>query len=299
MKISRRNVLAASASAPVLAGLPASAAAQRILAVMEAGNPSVHSPPVVHALEKLRQALTEHNAVLDVVTGDAAAAGATFAVVLAAPGAALASSFPSSGAASTTGMVPEQLLIVPGNWSGMTALLVSAGDIRGFVYGVLELAEQVRFGGVAALQLKQEISDKPANRVRSVARAFCSEIEDKPWFYSREFWQGYLDMLVSCRFNRFNFSLGIAYDFPRGVTDDYFHFPYPYLVSIPGHDVRAVPLAEGEREKNLEMLQFIARETVARGLDFQLGLWTHAYQWTDSPDSTHHLTRHTPESHRP
>ncbi|HEY8253085.1 MAG TPA: hypothetical protein VIG39_00510, partial [Rhizomicrobium sp.] len=70
MKISRRNVLAASASAPVLAGLPASAAAQRILAVMEAGNPSVHSSPVAHALEKLRQALTEHNVVLDVVTGD-------------------------------------------------------------------------------------------------------------------------------------------------------------------------------------------------------------------------------------
>ena len=62
-----------------------------------------------------------------------------------------------------------------------------------------------------------------------MARSFCSEIEDKPWFNSRGFWQGYLDMLVACRFNRFNFFLGIAYDFPRGVTDDYFHFPYPDL----------------------------------------------------------------------
>jgi len=231
MKISRRNVLAASASAPVLAGLPASAAPQRILAVMEAGNPSVQSPPVTHALAKLRQALTEHNADLDVATGSVATPGAAFAVVVAAPGAALASDFPPGTAA---GMVPEQFRIAPGKWSGLDALLVSAGDIRGFVYGLLELAEQVRFGGAAALQLKEEISDKPANRVRSVARAFCSEIEDKPWFYAHEFWQGYLDMLVACRFNRFNFSLGIAYDFPRGVTDDYFHFPYPYLVSIPG-----------------------------------------------------------------
>ena len=49
------------------------------------------------------------------------------------------------------------------------------------------------------------------------------------------------------RFNRFNFSLGIGYDFPRGVTDDYLHFPYPYLFAVPGYDVRAVPLAPADR----------------------------------------------------
>jgi hypothetical protein len=292
MKISRRGVLAASASAPVMAGLPASAATQRIVLVMEPGNGSVNSVAVAHVVNQLRQALTEHGAVLE--TG--APTAAALALVLAAPGAALTGGFPSK---STASMGAEHFRIAPGTWSGMPALLISAGDTRGFVYGVIELAEQVRFGGVAALHLKTELQEKPANRVRSVARAFCSEIEDKPWFYSRDFWQGYLDMLVACRFNRFNFSLGIQYDFPRGVTDDYFHFPYPYLVTVPGYDVRAVPLAEGEREKNLEMLQFIARETVARGLDFQLGLWTHAYQWTDSPDSTHHITGLTPQSHGP
>ena len=290
MTISRRTVLAASASAPVLAGLPASAAPQRILVLRDAGNAFANSAPVGYALKQLRQALAEQGAILE----EAAAGNAAFALVLAAPGATLASGFAPGNAA----MVAEQFRIVPGTHAGMDALLVSAGDTRGFVYGLLELAEQVRVS-IAALRLKQEISDKPANRVRSVARAFCSEIEDKPWFNSRDFWQGYLDMLVSCRFNRFNFALGIAYDFPRGVTDDYFHFPYPYLVTVPGFDVRAVPLAEGERERNLQMLQFIARETVARGLDFQLGLWTHAYQWTDSPDSTHHITGLTPQNHGP
>jgi len=291
MKISRRSVLAASASTPALTGLPAFAAPQRVVIVTEAGNPSAN--PVARALNQLRQALTEHGAVVE--TASSAPAGAGFALVLAAPGSALTRGFPVGG----SGMAAEQFRIVPGKWSGMSALLISAGDIRGFVYGLLELAERVGFSGLAALQLKQEISDQPANRVRSVARSFCSEIEDKPWFNSREFWQGYLDMLVACRFNRFNFFLGIAYDFPRGVTDDYFHFPYPYLVTVPGYDVRAVPLAQGERERNLEMLQFIARETVARGLDFQLGLWTHAYQWTDSPDSTHHITGLNPQNHGP
>jgi len=295
-RMHRRNLFRLAGSLPVLAGLPAAAAPQHIVVMVEPGNGAAASPPVVRALEQLRQALSARGARLEAVTANSTPAGTSFALVLAGPGSALTEGFPSR---RRIGLVAEQFQIVPGTWSGKPALLICAADIRGFVYGLLEMAEQVRFGGVAALHLKQEIEGRPANRVRSVARAFCSEIEDKPWFYGREFWQGYLDMLVACRFNRFNFSLGIAYDFPRGVTDDYFHFPYPYLVTVPGHDVRAVPLADGERERNLETLQFIARETVARGLDFQLGLWTHAYQWTDSPDSTHHITGLTPQTHGP
>ena len=32
-------------------------------------------------------------------------------------------------------------------------------------------------------------------------------------------------------------------------------------------------------------------------MDFQLGIWTHAYQWTDSPHSDHHIVGLTPEIH--
>ncbi len=53
----------------------------------------------------------------------------------------------------------------------------------------------------------------------------------------------------------------------------------------------------GERQRNLETLQFIAGETARRGLEFQLGIWTHAYQWTDSPHSDHRITGLTPETH--
>ena len=239
------------------------------------------------------RALVADGSGLETLSG--AARGAGFVLVLAAPGSALTSGFSPAAKAATA----EHFRIAPGKLSGTPALLVSASDARGFVYALLELTERVRFGGAVALRLNEHVEEAPANAVRSVARAFCSEIEDKAWYYDRDFWHAYLDNLVACRFNRFNFSFGIAYDFPRGVTDDYFHFPYPYLVSVPGYDVKAVPLADGERERNLAMLQFIARETVARGLDFQLGLWTHAYQWTDSPDSTHHITGLTPQSHAP
>jgi len=287
----RRNVVKLAGSLPALGASQVHAAPARIVAVVE----GQAAAPVTWALDQLRQALAAKGGALDVVAADAVH-GASLAILVAAPGSALASGFAPARMASGT---PEQFRLASGTLSGTPALLVAASDTRGFVYGLLELAERVRFGGAVALHLKQDIEEAPANRVRSVARAFCSEVEDKPWWYSREFWRGYLDMLVACRFNRFNLSLGIGYDFPRGVTDDYLHFPYPYLVTVPGYDVQAVPLEAGERERNMAMLQFIARETVARGLDFQLGIWTHAYQWTDSPNSTHHITGLNAQNHGP
>ena len=145
-----------------------------------------------------------------------------------------------------------------------------------------------------------------------MSRYFCSELEDKPWYYDKDFWRGYLDALVAARFNRFCLAYGLEYDFPRGVTDDYLHLPYPYLVDVPGYEgVRvmqladpegkalAVPVAVGkeERDKNFEMLRFISAEKGARGMHFQLGIWTHAYEWTASPHAYHHIEGLTAETH--
>jgi hypothetical protein len=193
------------------------------------------------------------------------------------------------------------MALIPGNYKGTPAILLTGSDTRGIVYGLLELAERVRLGDdpLTALHLSAPLIETTPNKVRSVLRAFCSEIEDKTWFYDRAFWTAYIDTLATARFNRFNFALGIGWDFPRGVTGDYLHFPYPYLVEVPGYEqVHVEPaLAPGERQRNLETLQFIAAETARRGMDFQLGIWTHAYQWTDSPHSDHHIVGLTPEIH--
>ncbi len=195
---------------------------------------------------------------------------------------------------------PEMIALIPGSDQANT-ILVTGIDARGLTYGLLELADRVRTSDnpFAALTLNAPIVETSPNRVRSVARAFCSEIEDKSWFYDRAFWTRYLDSLAFARFNRFNFALGFGYDFPTGVTGDYLHFPYPYLVKLAAYsDVRVdPPLPPGEREKNLETLQFVAAETKRRGLDFQLGIWTHAYQWTASPNSDHRILGLTPATH--
>ena len=248
------------------------------------------SEPVRWAVEELRQALMAKG-----VT--AVESGGAVVILVSVASAPLAKGFGGLSGVS----LPETVALLPGSRNGVPAVLVTGVDARGIVYGLLELVERVRASDdvFAALHQATPSVETTPNKVRSVARAFLSEIEDKAWFYDREFWKGYLDTIAAARFNRFNFALGFGYDFPRGVTGDYLHFPYPYLVEVPGYEqVGVAPaLQAGERQRNLETLQFIAAETARRGLDFQLGLWTHAYEWTDSPHSDHHIVGLTPETH--
>jgi hypothetical protein len=138
-------------------------------------------------------------------------------------------------------------------------------------------------GALAATPALPQSGPKPANAVRSIQRLFTSEVEDKPWFYDRAMWPRYLAMLAENRFSRFNLSFGIGYDFLRAVTDAYFLFAYPFFLSVPGYKVRAVNLPDAERDRNLETLRFISEQTRAHGLEFQLGIWMHGYQWENSP----------------
>ena len=174
-------------------------------------------------------------------------------------------------------------------------------DVRGLTYALLELADRVRYASdpIAAMAVPKPITERPANTVRSITRLFTSEIEDKPWYNDREMWPAYLTMLASQRFNRFNLALGIGYDFLTNVTDGYFLFAYPFLLSVPGYNVRVPQLPDAERDSNLEMLRFISEQTTIRGMDFQLGIWMHGYQWTRSPNANYTIEGLTPETQGP
>lgn len=153
----------------------------------------------------------------------------------------------------------ESLALVQGKGAEPTTILACGMDTRGIVYAILELADRVTHAEnpFDALTIPQPIVEQPANSIRSIARLFTSEVEDKNWFYNRDFWKSYLSMLIAQRYNRFSLSLGLGYNFPRNVTDVYFYFAYPYLVSVPGYDVRISGLPDEERDRNLEMLRFI------------------------------------------
>ena len=130
-------------------------------------------------------------------------------------------------------------------------------------------------------------------------RQFTSELLDKPWFYDREMWPRYLTMLAAQRFNRFHLAFGLGYDSLQQVADSYFLFLYPFLLAVPGYDVRATNLPDAERDRNLETLRFISEQTVARGMEFQLGIWMHGYRWPDSPRAQNTIEGLTDETHAP
>jgi hypothetical protein len=196
---------------------------------------------------------------------------------------------------------PEALALARGKVESRFVLLVSGSDARGLVYALLELADRVNFAAdpVATLKAVKPISERPANAVRSAGRAFVSNVEDLSWFNDTSFWRSYLTMLATQRFNRFNLAFGLAYDFTTDIRDCYFHFAYPFLLPVPGYNVRAVPLPDAERDGNLEMLRFISDETARRGMQFQLGLWTHAYKWTNSPKANYIIEGLAPETQAP
>lgn len=310
--VARRDFLKLAGTAGLygLSQRALAAGADRVCLIVDPANPAATSAAASRAADQLRQTIATKGIPCERARSAEAASGSSFCVVVAATDSAMARGFRSGAPLNAA----ESLRLAPGTVGNVPAILVSATDARGFVYGLLELAERVRFGShpPTALHVSGVVDEKPANQVRSVGRYFCCELEDKPWYYDKAFWSGYLDTLVASRFNRFALAYGLEYDFPRGVTDDYLHFPYPYLVEVPAFpDVRVmqlaapdgnrlptpVPLSKAERDKNYAMLRHIAAETGARGLHFQLGIWTHAYQWTDSPDAYHRIEGLTLENH--
>jgi hypothetical protein len=279
----RRSFLSGVGSAAALSR-GASGATRDVSLVMNSGDPVAGAAPARWAMAQLQQSLAAHGVTARLRDRLAQAPAGDLCVVAAGAASPLAEAILKSAAASIPA-VPEALGLLSGKTAGRSVLLAAGHDARGLVYALLELADRVQFSTdpVAALGIPKPVVERPANATRGIARLFCSDVEDKPWFYDREFWTGYLTMLAAQRFNRFSLTLGLGYDGGQAVTESYFYFAYPFLVSVPGYNVRAVGLPDGERDRNLEMLRFIGGQAAARGMDFQLGLWTHAYEWPNSP----------------
>lgn len=199
---------------------------------------------------------------------------------------------------------PESFSLIRTSSADSHDIDVIAHDTIGIVYGLLELAdllqcsssEEEAYAQLTAFTSKTERTAMP---IRSVTRLFVSEEEDKGWFYSPAFWDEYLTNLVMHRFNRFHLALGIGYDSGHdpNVVDNYFCFAYPFLLQLPQYDVKAVHLPTEERERNLEALRYISEEAKRRGLHFQLGLWTHAHAFLDSPNVRYPIQGITKHNH--
>lgn len=302
---SRRRFLQSSGSAAALGLAVASvkgaqASARGVSLVADPADPVGGSAPSLWAAKELEQSLISRG--ISVLRCDrlAQANPGDLCIVASSANSPGAREILKNAAASVS-PVPEALGLVPGSVGGREVLLACGSDVRGLTYALLELSDRVQYSNsaLAALDLREPITEAPANEVRSMNRLFTSNVEDIPWYNDREMWPRYLTMLATQRFNRFNLAFGIGYDFLRHVTDAYFLFAYPFLLSVPGYNVRVPQLPIAERDRNLEMLRFISEQTVARGMRFQLGIWMHGYQWIDSPNANYTIEGLTPETQGP
>lgn len=153
---------------------------------------------------------------------------------------------------------PESYRISPG--------LITGGDLRGLMYGLLEAAEQLRQTGrlLAA-------RGRPATPIRGVRWFLHNRDLEQDWYYSRQYWQDFFAFLARCRFNRFN--LVFAHQ------TNYLAPPYPFWLSLEEFPQIRVPgLTALEQQRNLEMLRLISETAADYGIDFTLGVWEHNVQ---------------------
>jgi hypothetical protein len=271
---------------------------QGVALIADPADPVAATAPARRALEELSRSLADAGASVRSIERVEAAGPDDLCVVATGPAApAAAAALADLGLRAPD--APESLALLEARISGRQAVLACGADARGLAYALLELADRVRSGlpPAQALAIPAPIAEAPANRVRSVMRQFTSETLDKPWYHDRDGWTRYLTMLATHRFNRLHLAFGFGYDSLQHVTDSYFLFAYPFLVGVPGYEVRVTALPDAERDGNLEMLRFISDEAVARGLDFELGIWMHGYQLTDSPLARHVVEGLTAETH--
>jgi len=140
--------------------------------------------------------------------------------------------------------------------------IIAGSDASGSLYGCLELAEQIKAKG--ALPTNLTISDKP----EMVLRGTCIGVqkpyylpgrhvyeypytpETFPWFYDKEHWVKYLDMMVDNRYNSLYLWNGHPFASLVRLKD------YPYAVEVDDATFR----------KNEEMFKFLTEEADKRGI---------------------------------
>ncbi len=271
---------------------------RNVAVVCDPDDKIVATPPVQWALDQLNSTFTARGIAVRRYNRIADVGSTEFCIVVAGARAAWLKEILRQAKISLPDR-PETLALASAGIGDKTALFAVGTDARGLMYAVLEVVDQIAHSDppLAVLEAQKPIIEQPANEIRSIARLFTSDVEDLPWFRDKSFWQNYLSMLAVERFNRFNLTLGLGYDFTRQIRDCYFYFAYPFLLAVPGYQVRAVGLPDADRDENLAMLRFISETAVARGIDFQLGLWTHAYQWTESPNANYTIDGLNADNH--
>lgn len=171
-------------------------------------------------------------------------------------------------------------------------IFVVGSDASGVLYGGLELAQRIR--NAHALPAQIDYQDHPALKLRAVALGMQKpEItyegaeydypytpQNFPFFYDRDFWTRYLDMLVRNRMNALFLWNG---------------HPFTSLLRLPRYpEAQEIPTAQ--LDQNIAMFRWITSEADRRGIWVLQGFYnihlSHAF--ARAHNLAYHLTTPTP-----
>ena len=189
----------------------------------------------------------------------------------------------------------EESFVIKSINNNFNTIVLYGSDTRGLIYAITELADRIDNIISNKNILKNifiETTQIPKTKIRSISKCFESNIEDLTWFNSKVMWKEYLNMLITNRFNRFTFTVGMQYNYPYGnefIKDVYLYLAYPFLVKPKGYKIYAQGLSIKERKNNFEILKFISDEASKRGLEFQLAIWTQRYDFEDVPNANYQI----------
>lgn len=145
--------------------------------------------------------------------------------------------------------------------AGKAGTRITASHGQGIVYGAVEYADQVKHGHQLVVG---SISERP----QMVMRGTCIGLqkttylpghsvyeypytpENFPWFYDKEEWLRYLDMMVECKMNSLYLWNGHPFASLVRLED------YPFAVEVDDETFR----------KNEEIFSFLTREASRRGI---------------------------------
>lgn len=153
----------------------------------------------------------------------------------------------------------EGFLIQPFEDGG---LIIAGSDASGVLYGCLELVDLLEKEG--KIDWDFTLWDSPEMKLRGAAIGmqkthflpgrstyeYPYTPENFPFFYDKDLWIKYLDMLVDCRMNSFYLWNG---------------HPFPSLVKLEDYP-NAIEVEDEVLEKNRELFDFLTREADRRGI---------------------------------
>jgi len=157
-------------------------------------------------------------------------------------------------------------------WRDSQLLVVGRDDV-GAMYGALDAAEQVCWAGRGkrlrdAVQAK---SESPFLALRGVNPFISVQAMQNPdsWFFSTDYWQGYLDMLARNRINWLD--MHAMYDL---VTTG---FPNFFCFFVESEQFPNITIPAAEKARNLAMLNRVLKMAHDRGI--KTGVMNYHARW--------------------